>query len=532
MKRTDPQRPSASRSSPRALVEPIEPRLHLSGDVHDHDEGSGSHVHGPAPLTSEFSRGPLRVFRAATLFRANVNFQPEAVTSVPAGHRTDVGRTYARRSNGLTYGWNRSLESRMRQRLSPLSPDQRHDTLAMMTPGSAWSIAVPSGTYQVSVFAGDPINSDAHYQLTVEDKLVVNGTPAFDQPFVQGTTVVEVADGVLTLRWADGGINNRVGFVQIQQVVPTAPLPITDDLLWKIHKTIRAPIGRVEPGAVRVGDRLYVMGGFVEGYSQVSSAVDVLNLATGAWISAAPLPGATTHAGVATDGRHVYWVGGQRGPMLSRDGTAEAWRYDTLANRWSRFVDLPAVRFGGALAHVDGKLFYFGGNGPNRVTAVATAWSLDLRATRPTWTRVADLPRAADHMGHVVLDGKVYLIGGEHDHGVSYVQHRDVWRYDPATNRYDRLADLPTASSHFEGNVVARFGKIWVLGGQVDQQLLSNEVRSYDPLTNRWTRHTPLPEQRKGGVSWAWGDKLFFVNGDVYQGGQPRHVLFTKIPLP
>jgi N-acetylneuraminic acid mutarotase len=301
---------------------------------------------------------------------------------------------------------------------------------------------------------------------------------------------------------------------------------------WKTGSP-NAPIGRVESGTVQVGSKLYIIGGYTNGYDSTTRRMDICDLQSGTWSRGADLPsnGTQTHAGVACDGQYIYWAGGQNGPKFSLDSRKTVWRYNLATRTWSRFVDLPDHRYGGALAYIQSRneLHYFGGDLADRETATTTHWMLDLDDANPTWSDRAALPRATDHLGHIVANDQVYLLGGEHDHGVTYQQHSDVYRYDPATDTYTRLADLPLASSHFEGGITLLNGEIFVMGGQVDDEALTSQVRAYDIASDSWTLYSSLPEKRKGGVSWTLGGKIFYSGGDAYQNGQPRYSLIGTI---
>ena len=147
-----------------------------------------------------------------------VNFQL-ASAAVPAGYLKDGGAAYGDRGNGRTYGWNADNSAQMRDRNSPVSPDQRYDTLAYMqrpaNPDAVWEISVPNGTYQVHAVAGDASFFDITYRLAVEGVLTVSGTSNSAARWVEGTATVTVADGRLTIRSAAGATANKICFVDI-----------------------------------------------------------------------------------------------------------------------------------------------------------------------------------------------------------------------------------------------------------------------------------------------------------------------------
>jgi N-acetylneuraminic acid mutarotase len=467
---------------------------------------------------------PLESRRLFSFYLA-VNFQPESMTTSMPGYRTDIGRAYTKRANGLTYGWNSDNGPAARQRKSSLSPDQKFDTLTTMPVGKTWGVAVPNGTYNVRLVVGDPSFTPSHYSFTVEGVQAIDRTNNETEHWQEAEVTVTVSDGRLSLAPGNNPSHNAINFIEIQSADVKPP----QDLSWR-YSAPYSPFGRVEPGVVQVGNKLYVIGGFFVGYDSVSARVDILNLDTKKWTRGANTPGPQTHMGMATDGRYIYSVGGQFGPQLSLDSTNKSWRYDTLTNKWSTWVTLPQKRYGGTLAYVNHQMHYIGGDTADRITATTNHWVLDFDHPEKGWQTAPALPAATDHAGHVVEGGKIYLFGGENDHGRGYFQHAATYSFDPAKNRWTQLADMPTASSHFEGNVVVINGEIWALGGQVDAQLLTDEVRSYNPATNSWRLHAPLLEKRKAGFSYAKDGVIYYGAGDSYHNGQPVETMISRLP--
>ncbi len=486
-------------------------------------------------VLNEGAEGSGNVSSAVSSFSTKINFQP-ASASVPSGYKADSGKIYGDRGNGLTYGWN-STQSDAYDRNSSKSPDQRYDTLIKMSSSDVWQIQVPNGWYDVSVYAGDAFTAGADLRMNVEGQLALWTKLHYaDKRFGEGHIKVQVKDGKLTVSTGSGASKNAIAHIDIKAASAPKSYQYVNNISWSSSSSVSSPIGRVEAGVVRVGDKMYFIGGYTNGYYSVSKRVDIYDIKSNKWSRGEDVPGAQTHAGATTDGRYIYWAAGQYGALYSRQGTNEVWRYDTQEDEWSRYANLPEVRFGGGLAYVDGTLVFFGGATSDRNTASAKAWKLDTTQSDADWQSIASMPRAADHLGHAEVNGIVYAIGGEHDHGNSYVQHADVFAYNIETNTWSRKADMPTASSHFEGNVVGYKGRLYVFAGQVDAQLLSSEVRSYDPDTNTWVRHNNMPEQRKGGGGWVHNDKFYYLTGDAWKKGNPTYALIgtvtTSVSVP
>ena len=142
------------------------------------------------------------------------------------------------------------------------------------------------------------------------------------------------------------------------------------------------------------------------------------------------------------------------------------------------------------------------------------------------WRVISELPTERASFSTAVVDGKVYLIGGtrfEHEQGVRRADLLGIWRgpfgmslvevYDPETNTWQRLADMPTARAEPMTAVVA--GKIYVLAGYVGKDnrgvnlKFLKAVEMYDPQTDTWVRKQDMSRRRavtaNGKLLVRWG---------------------------
>jgi glucose/arabinose dehydrogenase len=147
-------------------------------------------------------------------FKLNVNFQPVDTPGVP-GYKSDWGRLYNLRGNGLTFGWNKSAQPLMYDRNNPDAIDQRFDT-GVAPGGRHWSIAVPNGTYSVHLMGGD-LGVAGRYNVAVEGVPTLVGETTAASPWIGKTIQVAVADNTLTITPLAGNTNHRLAFVQILQ---------------------------------------------------------------------------------------------------------------------------------------------------------------------------------------------------------------------------------------------------------------------------------------------------------------------------
>lgn len=153
------------------------------------------------------------VIDQARPFNAFINFQPVDTPSVK-GYKSDWGRLYALRGNGLTYGWNKATYNFAYDRNNPISPDQRFDT--GITPGGRkWEIAVPNGTYSVFLLGGDPNDPVGTYNVGVENVPTLVGQTNAQSPWIGKTVQVTVSDNTLTVAPLPGSVNHKISFIQI-----------------------------------------------------------------------------------------------------------------------------------------------------------------------------------------------------------------------------------------------------------------------------------------------------------------------------
>ncbi|OLB64417.1 MAG: hypothetical protein AUI10_11185 [Actinobacteria bacterium 13_2_20CM_2_72_6] len=181
--------------------------LQQANGINDRGQIVGAGVHN----------GHLRAYLLTPVFSATVNFAP-AGAPVPTGYRADTGAPYGSRGGGLTYGWDVDNSANARDRNASSSPDQRYDTLNhLQKPAGAtrWELAVPNGRYLVHAVAGDPNNVDSSYRIAVEGQLAVSGTPSATRHWFEGTVVVTVSDGRLTVTNAPGAVNNKLTYLDV-----------------------------------------------------------------------------------------------------------------------------------------------------------------------------------------------------------------------------------------------------------------------------------------------------------------------------
>ena len=118
-----------------------------------------------------------------------------------------------------------------------------------------------------------------------------------------------------------------------------------------------SPYRRTEVGAARIGDRIYVVGGFASGGGTTGEDGSLRHL-RGRWAEVAPLPIAVNHPGVtALRAASMYTEATSAVPRSRVASIAISPERD----RWTRLADAPIERGAVGLVGIGPKLYAAGG---------------------------------------------------------------------------------------------------------------------------------------------------------------------------
>ena len=274
---------------------------------------------------------------------------------------------------------------------------------------------------------------------------------------------------------------------------------------WTIATSLAAPEARERGVAVELRGKLYVFGGLVDG-TTASRRVDVLDPRTGTWTTLADLPAsAGVYAqGIASDGASIFIVGGRDEAGVP---VSSVYRFNPTAGTYTPLPNLPSPTPGAAAVVFGNDLYAMGGAFSGAV------YRLNF-ADPATWSARADLPVAVGHAGAVIIDGKIYVVGGLANEAGQAVAQRTLFRYDPTANVWTARADMPTELSHLTSSTIAVDGKIIVAGGQRTDGAPRSQVFAFDPLSNQWIELASLSAAREGGALMFIDQSLIYASGN------------------
>ena len=122
------------------------------------------------------------------------------------------------------------------------------------------------------------------------------------------------------------------------------------------------------------------------------------------------------------------------------------------------------------------------------------------------WEEVGTMPIARSEMRGALIDGLIYVPGGWGGESIFAA-------YNPATDEWQALADLPQGRHHFM--TTAHKGLLYLFGGSPARAYRPTPLAwRYDPITDVWREIAPMPEMRMGGAAVSLGDAIYVVGGE------------------
>ncbi|MBU6334578.1 MAG: hypothetical protein KGS47_09260 [Chloroflexi bacterium] len=163
-------------------------------------------------------------------------------------------------------------------------------------------------------------------------------------------------------------------------------------------------------------------------------------------------------------------------------------------------------------------------NGQGRAPAPPAQPTAEVLLGRETlsWSEIPSLPDAHEGGAAVALDGRIYVVAGADDSGVTNA----LWRYDPASRTWAALADKPTPVRDVRAAVLG--GRIFIPGGLTATGAPSDRLEIFDPLAGEWVVGAALPAPRSGYALAVVEGRLYLFGGRDAQS--PRAEVFAYDP--
>ena len=221
------------------------------------------------------------------------------------------------------------------------------------------------------------------------------------------------------------------------------------------------------------------------------------------FLEKAPMPTAREALCTALIDGKIYAIGGRKNEsaFLSKVEV-----YDPATDTWDTTrTPMPTARCAMGCGIVDGKIYVIGGWDSSSLSTVEM-----YDPVSDTWEKKTDMSAPRGFGAARAVNGKIYVIGGSKLNTTIWSGLNTVEEYDPATDTWTSKSDMPTRRWSPGTSVVD--GKIYIIGGNVGFPSISNAVEVYDPVTDTWSEKTPMPTRR-------YGISTSFVNGKIFVFG-------------
>ena len=317
---------------------------------------------------------------------------------------------------------------------------------------------------------------------------------------------------------------------------------------WVTGPTL--PSARLEPGVTALGDRIVVIGGFVDARN-ITGEVDTLDTIDPAatWdASLPPLPEQWTHMQVASIGTRVYILGGLAGGFSGNDYVAhgETFVLETSdpVPAWQALTPIPSgfERGSAGVVVAAPRVFLLGGatsSSPDpRAGALADSLVYDTQAD--TWCvpgacadALPDLPAPRSHPAAMREQDGTLIVAGGLSTLFSIDAVADVFWLLPQTTGWIAKTPMPDirggcAYGTIGGRLVCAGGEEPCAGGGACALIGAVAYEPYedDGSHDPWCTLANLPTFRGGTQGGVAGDRLFVPGGAEQIALLPQDTLF------
>lgn len=212
---------------------------------------------------------------------------------------------------------------------------------------------------------------------------------------------------------------------------------------------------------------------------------------SGQWKTLPPLAIARSHPATAAYHGRIYAFGGG-GPNFKSLNSAVF--YDPAASQWQACRDMPTLRSGAVTAVIDNAIYVMGGGFKQKDGMFRFLTTVEIyHPETDTWTTGPDLLQPHDYPAVATLDNQIYVLGGHHpdatkagpktDPGFDFCERLDI-----ATGQWQSIAPLPTP--RFAAAGITLNNKVYAMGGVAFRPEGFHNfsvAECFDPASGTWS---------------------------------------------
>lgn len=293
------------------------------------------------------------------------------------------------------------------------------------------------------------------------------------------------------------------------------------DYNWRQLKPVNNAVARHENAFVEFDEKFYLIGG------RGVKPVEVFDPKVNKWTKLKSTPFEVHHFQAVVYGDAIYVVCAQTGGYPKETALEYIWKYYPKEDRWEKGEAIPKEMQRGSAGVViyDDKLYVVGGIELGHTSGTTNRFDyFDLKTNK--WTALTKAPHLRDHIAAVVVNDKLYCIGGRNtsvhhpDNFVAFFAATlsEVDVYDFLSKKWTTLKNplpVPTAA----GGVAVLDNKILYFGGEGERNTAYDETQCLDLESGIWTKLSSLNIGRHGSAAIVFDNKIWIAAGSPNQGG-------------
>ena len=299
------------------------------------------------------------------------------------------------------------------------------------------------------------------------------------------------------------------GYIGLRVATAPTPRPAPG---WKLLAEMPNPRG--ETASAVLDGKVYVAGGYTGLDFETTALVSVYDVATDTWSEGPPLPAPRNHAAAATLDGVLYLSGG-----TAPDGrpTDTLWALEVNGG-WTELPPMPGQRSAHRMAALDGRLYVVGGVGGLLSGPGMAGLVLVFDPTTASWSQLAGMAPVLDHLGAVVVGDQIWTIGGRaNGRSTTFVKV-----FEPETASWESASSLPDATSGGAEAIID--GVIYLSGGEdpASGTIVDRHWR-LDTSAGRsapWEVLPPPPLAVHGVPGIAVDEAFLVIGGSTRSGGE------------
>ena len=252
----------------------------------------------------------------------------------------------------------------------------------------------------------------------------------------------------------------------------------------------------------------------------------MFNPATNRWTTKTPMPTPRAYFAITTYQNKIYVIAGTEGTYSSFINTIEV--YDTITDTWetmenkiydtsTNMLETMANEEINDVAYlnahtIDDKIYLVSGTISPFPTGGNSKNNYCYSLTSKYWSKKASIPYSVSSYASVVVDEKIYVIGGRE---VPVKLHGYTQIYDSMLDEWDSGVTLLSGEYFIYGALTSGVQapkRIHVFGSRVHYTF------NFD--TNKWTNESSLPSYRRGFQVAVINDFIYVIGGRDQTGSE------------